>query len=75
MTFRLAQWRAASRNWLTATRIVLVYAEFSLVWILSSGYLLIVSVKDPALGHLIEVSKGILFVTVTSGLLFVLLKS
>ena len=58
----------------SAAKIALIYAVFSILWIIASGTLLTFTVSDPELQGNIEVAKGMLFVIVTSGLLYLLLK-
>ena len=59
---------------LTPARVALLYAVFSSLWIIASGVLLTLTVDDEALQHQIEVGKGLLFVLVTTGLLYLLLR-
>jgi diguanylate cyclase (GGDEF)-like protein/PAS domain S-box-containing protein len=59
---------------LTPFGVALLYAAFAALWIIASGLLLTFSVADPLLQGRIELAKGLLFVTVTSGLLYLLLK-
>ena len=59
---------------LTPIRIALLYAGFSALWILASNYLLTFIVDDPVLQNRIELAKGLIFVFVTSVLLYLLLK-
>lgn len=54
--------------------IALLYVAFAAGWILISGNLLTLSVDDPEVQNRIETIKGLLFVTVTGGLLYVLLR-
>ena len=54
--------------------IALLYVAFAGGWILISGNLLTLSVDDPEIQNRIELIKGLLFVAVTGGLLYVLLK-
>lgn len=54
--------------------IALLYVAFAGGWILISGNLLTLSVDDPETQSRIELIKGLLFVAVTGGLLYVLLK-
>ncbi len=54
--------------------ISLVYAAFAAAWIVISGSLLPVAFDDPNLKGQIELAKGLLFVAVTSALLFLLLR-
>jgi len=55
--------------------IVLIYAVFAALWIVASGTLLTFTVTDPLLQSRIELAKGLAFVAVTSGLLYLLLKT
>ena len=52
----------------------LLYAVFAALWITVSGALLNMSVDDPVLQGRIEIAKGLLFVAVTSSLLYVVLR-
>lgn len=61
-------------NRLTPAGIALVYAAFAALWIVASGYLLTLTVNDPLLQSRLELVKGLVFVAVTSGLLYLLLK-
>ncbi|MBL0168005.1 MAG: hypothetical protein IPP85_13115 [Propionivibrio sp.] len=54
--------------------IALLYAAFGALWIVASGLLLTFSVDDPVLQGRIELAKGLLFVVVTSSLLYLVLK-
>ncbi len=54
-------------------RIALLYAIAAALWIVLSGTLLSFAVADPALRDSLEVAKGLAFVAVTSGLLYLLL--
>ncbi len=58
---------------LTPAGITLLYAALSALWIVLSGYLLTLIVADPLLQSRIELAKGLAFVAVTSGLLYLLL--
>jgi DNA-binding LytR/AlgR family response regulator len=58
-----------------ASVITLTYAEFASLWIVLSVTLLSFAVEDPVLQGRIELVKGLAFVAVTSGLLFVLLRA
>lgn len=64
-------WRASR---LTAARISLIYALFASLWILGSGYFLTLTVTDQVLGDRIEIIKGLMYVAVSSILLYLLLK-
>lgn len=59
---------------LTPAGISLLYAAFSALWIIASATLLTFTVSDHDLQSSIEIAKGMLFVTITSGLLYLLLK-
>ena len=54
--------------------IALLYATFGALWIVASGLLLTFSVDDPVLQGRIELAKGLLFVVVTSSLLYLVLR-
>jgi diguanylate cyclase (GGDEF)-like protein/PAS domain S-box-containing protein len=55
--------------------IAFLYAAFSMLWIVASGLYLQISVADPVLQGWIELAKGMVFVFVTSVLLYLLLKA
>src|SRR6185369_9147857 len=57
---------------LTPAGIALRYAAFAALWIIVSSYLLTITVDDRSLYSLIEIAKGLLFVAVTSVLVFML---
>ncbi|MEO8170486.1 MAG: PAS domain S-box protein, partial [Oxalobacteraceae bacterium] len=59
---------------LTSSMVAVLYAVFAGLWIVASGTLLTFAVVDPALLGYIELTKGLVFVTVTSTLLYLLLK-
>ena len=59
---------------LTPARVALLYAAFSVLWIVATGALLTLNVNDPVVQSEIELAKGVLFVLVTTGLLYLLLK-
>src|ERR1017187_10322958 len=59
---------------LSPARVALLYAAFAALWIVVSGALLTFTVDDPLLQSRIEIAKGLVFVAVTSGLLYLLLK-
>jgi hypothetical protein len=59
---------------LTPLSIALLYAVFAAIWIIASGKLLAFAVNDPVIQEHIELTKGLAFVAVTSGLLYLLLK-
>src|SRR3989338_9945384 len=61
-------------NRLTPAGVALLYAGLAAVWIIASGYLLAFAVSDPLLQSRIELAKGLLFVAVTTALLYLLLK-
>ncbi len=63
------------RNHLGPAAITLIYAAFAAVWIVASGSLLYLSVSDPIMQGRIEIAKGLGFVAVSSGLLFLLLRA
>ncbi|ACH37926.1 sensor histidine kinase response regulator, PAS domain-containing [Citrifermentans bemidjiense Bem] len=54
-------------------KIVGIYALFGSAWIYLSGYALVWLVTDPHLANQIEVYKGLLFILVTSALLYQLI--
>ena len=54
--------------------VALLYAVVALAWIVGSGTLLREVVTDAATMHRVELGKGMLFVLVTSGLLFLLMR-
>jgi diguanylate cyclase (GGDEF)-like protein/PAS domain S-box-containing protein len=58
-----------------AGAITLIYAAFAAVWIVASGTVLYIATPDPVLQDRIEVIKGLAFVVVTSGLLYLLLRA
>ncbi|MFT3849275.1 MAG: EAL domain-containing protein [Propionivibrio sp.] len=62
------------RRRLTPAGIALLYAVFAALWIAVSSALLNLSVDDPILQGRIEIAKGLLFVAVTSGMLYVILR-
>ena len=57
----------------TPAGIALFYAALAALWIVLSGYLVTFTVADPLLQSRIELAKGLAFVAVTSGLLYLLL--
>lgn len=59
---------------LTPGGVAVLYALFSLLWISASGLLLTLSIADPVIQGRVELGKGLLFVVVTSTLLYLLLK-
>ncbi len=58
---------------LSPTGIALSYGIFAALWIVISGYLLMLTVSDPLLQNRIELTKGLAFVVTTSALLYLLL--
>jgi diguanylate cyclase (GGDEF)-like protein/PAS domain S-box-containing protein len=58
---------------LTRVGIPVFYALCAALWIIVSGYLLATGVDDPVLQGRMEIGKGLLFVAVTSVLLYLLL--
>ncbi|CAG0961589.1 putative signaling protein [Methylophilaceae bacterium] len=60
-------------NRLTPLSVALLYFAFAVIWILASGYLVTFSVQDPDIQGRLELAKGMLFVFVTAGLLYLLL--
>ncbi len=64
-----------SRIWrLTPAGLAALYAAFAALWILASGALLTLKIEDPVWRERVELGKGLLFVAVTSGLLYLLLR-
>jgi len=61
------------KNRSSPLRIVFLYAIFSVLWIVASDVFLRITVDDPLIQGRIELAKGLLFVGVTSGLLYLLL--
>ena len=59
---------------LSPAGVALIYAGFAGMWIVASGYLLTLSIADTFLLAIFELSKGLMFVVVTSVLLYKLLK-
>ncbi|MBI3902623.1 MAG: PAS domain S-box protein [Nitrosomonadales bacterium] len=59
---------------LSAGGIALAYALFAVLWVISSHFLMTSTVADPLLQSNIEIAKGLLFVSITSVLLYLLLK-
>ena len=55
---------------LTPAGAAALYAAFAGLWIVASGTVLAFAVADPVLQAYIELAKGLVFVAVTSGLLF-----
>jgi PAS domain-containing protein len=60
---------------LTPFKIALLYAVFAALWIVASGKLLAFTVNDASVQGQIEIAKGLLFVVITSSLLYLLLKN
>lgn len=60
---------------LTTRKVVILYFALATAWILGSGYLIEFSTEEPSLRAQLELSKGMLFVLFTSGLLYILLKT
>ena len=64
-----------ARIWrLTPAGLALLYAAFAALWIAASGALLTLNVDDAVLRGRIELGKGLLFVVVSSSLLYLLLR-
>ncbi len=59
----------------SAASITLLYAGFAALWIIASGYLLNINVSNPLMQSHIEMAKGLVFVVVTGGMLYFLLKT
>lgn len=57
---------------LTPGRIVLLYAVFVVLWIASSDWLMTLVVRNPSVLPHISSAKGIIFVVVTAGLMYLL---
>lgn len=55
--------------------IALLYASFAALWIIASSTFLSVTIDDPLLQNRFELIKGLLFVAVTTGLLYLLLRA
>ncbi len=64
----------ASSRRLTPARVAVTYVLFASLWIVASGLLLTFTIADPVVESRIEMLKGLLFVSVTGGLLYLLLK-
>jgi len=60
---------------LSATATTLIYAGCTALWIVVSGTVLYIAVADPQLQRQIEIAKGLVFVAVSSGLLYMLLRA
>ena len=60
---------------LSPASVALLYAVLAVIWILASGALLTMSVPDPALQARVELGKGLLFVLLTSFLLYLILRA
>ncbi len=54
--------------------IALLYAGFAALWIIASGLILNFTIADTVLHGYVEIGKGLLFVVVTGGLLYLLVK-
>ncbi len=54
--------------------VTLLYAGFASLWIVASGLILSITVDDPALQTTLEMGKGLLFVAVTSLMLYWLVR-
>ncbi len=61
-------------NKLGAMRVALLYCVFATIWILASSYLVNFTVQDADTLARLELLKGLLFVFVTSGLLYLALR-
>jgi diguanylate cyclase (GGDEF)-like protein/PAS domain S-box-containing protein len=59
---------------LTPAVIALLYAVFGTLWIVVSGSLLKLTVDDPLWQEIVELAKGLLFVFISAGLLFLVLR-
>ncbi len=66
--------KSAQKYKLTPARIALLYAAFAGLWIFASGKVLSYLVANPETMQRIEVAKGLVFVTITSALLYLLLR-
>jgi PAS domain S-box-containing protein len=66
--------KSSQPSGLTPAKVVLLYALIAALWIIASGQLLTFVVENPVLRERIEIAKGLAFVAVTSGLLYLLLK-
>ncbi len=58
---------------LTASRIVLLYCSFALLWIFGSDHLLHLTVTDPEANSLLGTAKGVAFVCISGSLIYLLL--
>ncbi|MFI3135158.1 MAG: PAS domain S-box protein, partial [Methylococcaceae bacterium] len=65
---------SATQAKISILKLVLIYAAFAALWILFSDQLVVRLFSDPAKIAFASTSKGWLFVAVTDGLLYVLLK-
>ncbi|SEL08989.1 bifunctional diguanylate cyclase/phosphodiesterase [Nitrosovibrio tenuis] len=54
--------------------IVLMYAAFSVLWIIAAGYLISLTLDDPVLRSRAYLAKELILVAVSSGLFYILLK-
>lgn len=68
------QKNTSKRLGFTPRRVAVLYAIFATLWIVASGKLLLFTVNDAVLQEHIELAKGLIFVAITSGLLYQLLK-
>jgi len=66
--------KSLMHGWLTPAGIALLYAVLAALWIVVSGHFLTITVADPVLMGRIELAKGLVFVAVTSLLLYLLLR-
>lgn len=58
-----------------AATIALIYAAFAVLWIVASGSVLEIATTDAVLQSRIEIAKGIVFVLVSSGLIYWLIRA
>ena len=54
--------------------IVLLYAAFSILWLVVAGYLISLTLDDPVLRSQAYLAKELILVAVSSGMLYLLLK-
>jgi len=66
--------RTARARWLPSLRVVVVYVVFVTAWILGSDAVVAAFVSDPEQITRLQTLKGIAFVVVTAGLLYLLIK-
>lgn len=59
---------------LTPATVVLLYVVFAALWVVTSGYILTLAIHDQVLLKRIELTKGLVFVAITGGLLYLLLR-